>query len=502
MSDPAQLQEYQVPSASELEGIFQKQRKLLAQMQRSVAFERGDVDTALRQLTEVASQMLRVDRASVWRFDFMLSEIQCVNLFQRAARVHGAGTALSERDFPAYFSALREERTIAAHDAGSDLRTSEFRDVYLRPNGIGAMLDAPILVGGRMVGVVCHEHVGGPRRWQFWEELVAASMADFVALVLLARERARQDEELRRHRDELGRLVEERTRELGESQEGFRKLFEVSPVPLLLTSMRDDRFLGGNERASDVFGLRATEAVGQATSDYHADPAERRQLMDLVRTQGHVYGFEATLRAVDGRTFPAALSAQTLVASGEPAILVGVQDLTKQKETERQLLELAIRDALTGLFNRRHFFEVGRREVERASRYERALSLAMIDVDHFKGINDEHGHTAGDTTLVALARASEGVLRRSDVLSRYGGEELCILFPETDLEAAATVVERLRAAVEALPIATDAGIVRCTVSAGVATRRPDETLESMLNRADSALYAAKEAGRNRVKTAV
>jgi GAF domain-containing protein len=182
-------------------------RKALAGLMHSDALKRGDVAEALQLVTEVAAELLHVERASVWLFPGDRSSLECKNLYERTPRRHTAGAALPADRYPAYFAALNEERSIAAHEALTDPRTCEFATDYLAPNRISSMLDAPVFVRGTMAGVVCHEHVGGARRWRGWEELVAGSIADFVALAL---------ESARRSTDEqrLTALVAARTAEL------------------------------------------------------------------------------------------------------------------------------------------------------------------------------------------------------------------------------------------------------------------------------------------------
>ncbi len=158
----------------------------------------------------------------------------------------------------------------------------------------------------------------------------------------------------------------------------------------------------------------------------------------------------------------------------------------------------ASKDALTGLFNRRFLDEDLARRIERAAAGQHSFSLAMLDVDHFKRINDTHGHGVGDAVLRALAACVGAAMRESNLVCRYGGEELCLVLPATRLDDAVLCLERLRADVERLacpPLATGA----ITVSAGVAEWAPGETPGDVLRRADGALYAAKRAGRNRVE---
>lgn len=144
----------------------------------------GRPDETFRRVDEVAATTLRVARVSVWLLDEARTSIVCRDLFDTRTRAHEAGTTLYEKDFGAYFAALRTERTIRADDAYTDPRTSCFSEPYLGPLGIGAMLDVPIWVAGDMVGVVCHEHIGGRRAWTADEERFAFLMSSFASLAL------------------------------------------------------------------------------------------------------------------------------------------------------------------------------------------------------------------------------------------------------------------------------------------------------------------------------
>src|SRR4051794_33534182 len=168
-----------------------RHRQLLARLMRSPALTRGDISAAISELTELAAELLHVERASVWRFDRLRESLELVDLFRVSEKEHSSGEAIAREQAPRYFDALGSERCIASEDARQDPRTSEFAATYLKAHGIGALLDAPVFVGGEMIGVVCHEHVGGARRWEFWEELVAGTLADFVALVIEANDRVR-----------------------------------------------------------------------------------------------------------------------------------------------------------------------------------------------------------------------------------------------------------------------------------------------------------------------
>ncbi len=169
------------------------------------------------------------------------------------------------------------------------------------------------------------------------------------------------------------------------------------------------------------------------------------------------------------------------------------------RERQVELERLSSVDSLTGLANRRIFFERLREEVARAERYDEPLSLLMLDVDHFKSVNDTHGHLAGDAVLRVLGARLHETLRTLDVAARYGGEELAILLPHTPLEGARTVADRLLVLARDLTVTGRRGEpVAITISIGATTHRAKETPESLLARADAALYESKRAGRNRL----
>ncbi len=165
-----------------------KQTRVLVELAKSDA-SRQSLDAAFERITRAAAETLGTERVSIWLYDTDRSAIRCADLYELGARCHSKGSELRAADFPAYFAALETERTIAAHDARSDPRTREFTASYLDPLGIVSMLDAPVRAGGRMIGVVCHEHVGAPRRWTEDEQRFAGSIADAASLVIEENER-------------------------------------------------------------------------------------------------------------------------------------------------------------------------------------------------------------------------------------------------------------------------------------------------------------------------
>jgi diguanylate cyclase (GGDEF)-like protein/PAS domain S-box-containing protein len=488
-----------------IEEVLWARRRALADLMHSRAVGQGDMGRAVNQITETAAQVLDVERASVWRLvddgGARGGAIECIDLFERTAGRHGAGTRIRAVDVPRYFEALQRERTIRADDAREDPRTSEFRSGYLEPLGITSMLDAPIFVRGTMVGVVCHEHVASPRRWTFAEELLAGTFADFVALVLETASWRQADRELRQERDALESKVAERTRDLRESEANLRALLELSPVSMVLTRISDHKVVFANRRAAEMFQVPVDAVVGRSAPEFWVDAGERERFLAGLTRDGRVDDFEARLRSQDGPVFWARVSGQRLRFAGEETLIGAMVDITEQKRAQERLRELATHDPLTGVYNRRHLDDVLRREIERSKRYGRPLTVAMLDVDHFKRVNDDHGHQVGDEVLSEISARCRRTLRANDVLGRYGGEEFMIVFPETGAEEAGVVAERLRAAVAGRPVAAGAGAVEVTVSIGLAALADGEEPRALVARADASLYAAKRDGRNLVRAA-
>ncbi|MBI3269484.1 MAG: diguanylate cyclase [Planctomycetes bacterium] len=175
--------------------------------------------------------------------------------------------------------------------------------------------------------------------------------------------------------------------------------------------------------------------------------------------------------------------------------------LVQHLETQTQILsKLAALDYLTGIYNRRSMFDALEVELNRCRRSGRRLSVLMLDLDHFKRINDSHGHPAGDLVLREFASRAKQALRSTDILCRYGGEEFCVILPETETASALAAAERIRQAIGARSFMLESDEVTVTVSVGVASVPPEfeGELTELLERADKALYRAKQGGRNRV----
>lgn len=202
----------------------------------------------------------------------------------------------------------------------------------------------------------------------------------------------------------------------------------------------------------------------------------------------------------DGTEFPASVAIMKVGTKKQPVFAAFLRDISEHKKTEDELLRLAATDPLTGAFNRREFLALTERESLRARRYNRPLSVLMLDLDHFKKLNDNYGHAAGDKTLQRFTAVCCNALRNVDIFGRWGGEEFVALLPETDAEGAGVIAERLRQLVEDIEIDSHGQKFKITTSIGVADYHDNETtIDGPLSRADAALYEAKKAGRNCVR---
>jgi diguanylate cyclase (GGDEF)-like protein/PAS domain S-box-containing protein len=288
---------------------------------------------------------------------------------------------------------------------------------------------------------------------------------------------------------------------LAESQRMLEAVFASLPIPLIVGNVADGRIICANAAAQDYFGPKG-DAASRSLADIRMDLIERARFRRLLAEERPVSGFEASVRASDGTKRDLLISAASVDGGGVASVVISGVDITERKAAVARLERLARTDALTGVANRSHLFACATAEIRRAARYRRALSVLMVDLDHFKRVNDEFGHAVGDVVLVEFAQICGRLLRAEDLIARYGGEEFVALLPETDGQGALAVAERLRDAASQIRIAVAPASRRVTVSIGVASLRPGETaIETVLARADEALYDAKAAGRDRIVVA-
>ncbi len=330
----------------------------------------------------------------------------------------------------------------------------------------------------------------------FWPGVVGAVIA-LLGIALVAWRMISLNRALHREIEERRQTVVS----LRESESRYRVLLENAPFPIVITAMDDHTVLFINRRAEQVFAISAADAVGLKSHTYWADTAERDRMLRLLREQGSVRDFEVELLNGRGSSLWAYLSCNPITFMDRPALFVSFADISQRKAMEGQLRRIADVDLVTGVASRHRLLEDLAEDVTRTRKRGGPLSVLMMDLDHFKEVNDRHGHPAGDWALLRFAEICRGNLRTEDRLGRLGGEEFAALLPGMDATTAMLAAERVRRAIEDTPLPYDDRMIRLTVSIGVAQLLPEEDGQELLARADQALYAAKEAGRNRVKRA-
>lgn len=284
--------------------------------------EQSDWQSVLTRTTELAARMLGVERVGIWFFNDDRSELVCEDLFRLSLGTHESGARLTVARYPAYFRAVEESRTIATSDARTDPRTRELAEVYLRPFGVSSMLDAPIRLEGRAVGVICYEHNGPPRHWKPEEEAGAASVADLISLSLEAFRRRRAQAALRESEERLRRIAD-------------NMLDLVSEVDHALV------FHYVSPSFSRVLGYELRDLLGKpALAFVHPDDlAEVKRVIRVSRTSGLPGTVELRFRHAEGHyVWLEALGNPITDPSGQTVGAVfGARDITNRKLDREQL---------------------------------------------------------------------------------------------------------------------------------------------------------------------
>jgi diguanylate cyclase (GGDEF)-like protein/PAS domain S-box-containing protein len=289
-----------------------------------------------------------------------------------------------------------------------------------------------------------------------------------------------------------------------DTQERMGMMLDVMPMGFLIHTQQGIIF--ANREACRLLEVGKIDAVGQHFLDFISSKEfdkVRRQFDRSFQDEISMEHQETQITRTDGDEVYIKLISCRLPWQGNPVIQVLLQDVTDLKHTERKLRRLSVTDELTGAYNRRHAFETAEGFLGDESTRTAPLSVILVDVDHFKKINDTYGHGAGDAALVELTRIGNEVVDDAgggSMFARIGGEEFLAVLPGLDSNAARALAEKLRAAVAAIRVSHASGDFGFTASMGVATLSSgDREFEGLLSRADTALYAAKDAGRNRVK---
>ena len=291
--------------------------------------------------------------------------------------------------------------------------------------------------------------------------------------------------------------VASRTRKIEEGRALLSFILNTSPSDVVLAEVESGRVHFINRQLTERLGLKAAPETLFLPELLH-DPETRERFTQALDRYGQVDAMEALIGEQDPRW--SSLSARLIEVEGQLAHLLWGFDISAHKALEGQLRELATRDALSGLLNRRAFLERSTALFDHCRRHGQPCAVLMIDIDHFKRINDRHGHQMGDVAIRTCAEAIGHALRDADLLGRLGGEEFAVLLPHATADSATVVAERIRSAMAQMNLMSPQGQpLSFTISIGVAEMAAHHAgIEPLLVDADQALYRAKATGRNKV----
>ncbi len=308
--------------------------------------------------------------------------------------------------------------------------------------------------------------------------------------------------ENRRHQEDLEMRIAAATQDLESTNSELIRTKEYlenllhSTIDAIITCNHAGEISFLNEGALQMLGYFQDEFVGQPVEALFANGAkEVGALRRIVRGDRPLQSYESEFCHRDGHSIPVSLSV-SLVHDADGHIVSWLaigKDITEQKRLGQELRELSIKDALTNMYNHRHFYDRLESEIERARRQQHPLSLLLIDLDQFKPYNDSHGHLAGDEVLRSMGRVIEECTREHvDLGFRYGGDEFTIILPEADENQALVIAERIRT------VFKQQNFEGISVSVGVMSFQKDQSLEEFVQCADAMMYEAKRSGGNRV----
>lgn len=299
----------------------------------------------------------------------------------------------------------------------------------------------------------------------------------------------------------LAQALDHQTEQHRRAVEFVQQLIDLIPDPVYLKD-EESRFLMVNEALARERGRKKEDLIGLSSFDLAPDPETAQLSRDEDRAviAGAEITKEQRARApLSGEEcYRVVIKRHCTDLNGQPVVFGLHHYITRWKVAELEYRHLSQQDPLTGIANRRFFTEEARQALQEAHSAQTPLTLAMLDLDHFKRVNDKYGHPVGDEVLSEIVRRGLLCLRRSDLMGRWGGEEFIILLPETDLTQACQIAERLRASIAQKPVITSQAELAITISCGVAQLKDNDDLETLILRADRALYLAKGKGRNRV----
>ena len=279
----------------------------------------------------------------------------------------------------------------------------------------------------------------------------------------------------------------------------YKFIVENAQDSIAVFDVEEMHYLYANAIATSCNGDSKKSIVGKKLQEFH--PEFTQDVVDAIRRrldkEGNFSDVYQLYSVVKKAYYYAHIVIQYGCYEGKKAIITFSSDVTPEKEAEIKMQEMALHDPLTGLYNRYKFDDASQEQIALFARYKSEVSLILCDIDHFKNVNDQYGHAVGDEVLKQIASIIKGVVRESDIVARWGGEEFAVLLPNTPKIKAIGVADKIRQSISTVSF----GVVgKITLSCGVSQLETDETQIRWFNRVDEALYEAKSSGRNRVCT--
>ncbi|MEH2254777.1 PAS domain S-box protein [Nostoc sp.] len=292
---------------------------VLTQLAQNQTLYQGDLKAALSKITETAVKNIGMERASVWLYDETGMKIQCFDLFEGSRNQHSEGLFLSAVDYPIYFAALQQNQPIAADDAHTDPRTKEFSASYSRLN-ITSILDTPVRLEGKTVGVLCLEAVGVTHHWTLEDQNFARSLGNLVSLVLEAKERQRAEAARRA------------------SEEKLASAFRSSPDPIALITVQGKRYIEVNDSFCRFFGYSRSQVIDRTDEELHiwVNPEEYNFLTNILQQTKAIRNYEIDVCTSTGEIRTTLLSAEMIEIDGQWYVLGTAKDITERKQAENE----------------------------------------------------------------------------------------------------------------------------------------------------------------------
>ena len=279
----------------------------------------------------------------------------------------------------------------------------------------------------------------------------------------------------------------------------YNRAFQSAPYALLMTKASDGKIFEVNEGFEKITGYRSADVLGKTTVELGlwSDPIDRDAFINELMSEQDVREEEMKFRIKNGEIMTGLVSAKRIAAFGEECILTSVSDITEMNRIKERLEKMALHDTLTGLPNRQLFYDRAGIAIAGARREKLKIAVITLDVDGLKFINDHFGHTAGDRVLVTIANRLEGLLRKGDTVSRFGGDEFLILLNGVNRAEDAQITARRIMESASEPMEIEGECIAVTASLGIAIYPTDDTdIEVLIRKSDEAMYYIKTHGRN------